>query len=385
MGTAATLGSGALSPATAVDRTPVTFDVLEGAAVEQAIPEWDTCFAAPGNAFPQSPWFSTTVWNRDLARRGHLNLVTGRDAHGELRAVFPLWAARSRLPLLGLSTLQPIGLHAQETSAIVVGVCDRTRATAAVADFVLAEMVPAYDVLHLSAIDPTSCLFAELVAAARRRQLPVLCSAPVPTALIHPAPDGPALLPGPSPRFRRNLLRAWRRVQACGARVECREISWEWQQHADAIARIEQARWGEAQPGSGYALADAGVRHALGAMLGRLDRHFRAHAFAIFIEGELGAYVVAFRAGREVELWASTLAERFRPLCAGLLLWDHCLREMARWPGVERIRFGKGGERYKLDWSDAMYDVCELAVVRAAGLRRRRALARLAHLWPPPA
>ncbi len=385
MGTATTLRLAAAHLAPDVDVTPVTFDVLAGAAVEQVIPEWDACSARAGNSFLLSPWLATAIWNMDVARRGELYLVTGRDAAGSLQTVFPLWLSRSRMPVLGLSTLQPLGLYAQETSSVVVGESDRAIATDRVAEFLLAPEAPPYDVLHLPTIDPRGELFAALVARAERHAMPVLTSAPMITAFIQPARGPAQALPGPSPRLRRNIRRAWRRAQKSGAEVVCREISWDWEAHQQAVARIDSARWGEAQPGSSYALHDDGVQRLVAAAMGRLDRHFRAHAFAAFVDGEVAAYVICFRSGPEVILWSASLDDRFRHLNAGMLLWDYCLHEIAGWPGVARINFSKGAERYKLDWSDSACGVCELAIVRATGLRRRRAIARFPDLSPASA
>ncbi|MEZ5963919.1 MAG: GNAT family N-acetyltransferase [Planctomycetota bacterium] len=384
MGTVATIQRNVRPPAPEVDATPVTFEVLGADESRQLVSEWDACASlAAGNPFPQTPWFASAVWLQ-AAASGEMCLATGRDASGTLQVVAPFVLARPRVPYFGLRTLRPLALHCQEISGFVVGNADRARATRWMVEQVLSGQ-PTWDVLHFDAIDPASSLFASLIDVAANTGMQVLCSAPLPTPVLTPVRRGRIDLPGPSSRFRRNIRRAWRLARESGHEVTCREMSWEWWEHAPAIAEIYRERWGEGEgPGSGYALHDPVAQEVLDLLFSRLDRYFRAHLFGAFVEGQLAAYVICFRSGREVTLWSACMAERFRELSVGMLLWDHCLHEIAAWPDVDRINFGKGGDRYKLDWSDSTYSVCEVAVVRARGWRRRRALRLFGQLGPLP-
>lgn len=371
MGTAASTRP-AVAPAPAPVTTPTAFTVLAADQLEAVIPEWDACAAHPGNAFCQSPWFATTAFANGPAGRGELLVAAGRDDAGALRAVYPLWRSHARFPLLGLRTLRPVALPGQETSTIVVGDAERGAATERLAEFLLGPSAPPFDVLHVEAIDPRSALFAALVDAAHRRGMPVATGEPVSNPIARPK-DG--TLPGVSAHTRRDLRRVLRRARRLGHDVECREISWEWREHREAIARVTGARWGGMAPG---AVAHGPLAFEfVDVLLGRLDRHFRAHAFGAFVGSELAAYVVCFRAGSEVLLWNSCLDPRFRPVGAGMLLLDHCVREVASWPGVARINFRAGTERHRRAFADDSYVVCEMAIVRAAGVRRRIALALL--------
>lgn len=375
MGTVATTRRSTVPPIGAVDVAPVTLEVLSSEDWRHIVPEWDACATAgAGNPFAQTPWFASAVWLQ-VAARSEMCLYTGRDAAGGLQVVAPLCLLRSRLPCLGLSTLRPLALHAQETSAVVVGAADRAAATSWIVDQILAAAYPAFDVLHFEAIDPGSVLFGALIDAAARQGLTVLTGTPMPNPVLTPIDGGGGrVLPGPSRRFRRNIRRAWRLARESGHEVTCGDVSWAWNEHASAIADIYRQRWGDAAPTDSYALSDPTCQGVLDLLFGRLDRYFRAHLFGAFVDGALAAYVICFRSGREVVLWNACMADRYRGLSVGMLLWDHCLNEIAGWSGVERINFGKGADRYKLDWSDASYAVCELALVRATGLRRRRAL-----------
>lgn len=380
MGTVAPSPPSTLLPAPTIDATPVAVEVLPADELATFLPEWDACASAGvGNPFTQTPWFATAVWT-EAARRGDLCLVAARDAAGTVQALTPLLLCRTRVPLLGLRVLRPLALHNQETSAVVVGAADRATASARIVDHLLAEPSPGWDVLHFPSIDPGSALCATLLDAASRHGLPVLMSAPMQAPVLEAAGDGSWGPSGPSSRFRRNIRRAWRVARTSGRRVVCREISWDWKRYGEAIGAVYRARWGEGVAGETYALDDPRCRAVLELLLGRLDRFFRAHAFAAFVDDDLAAYLVCFRAGADVFFWSTALAPRYRPLSAGILLWDHCLHELASWPGVERMHFGKGADRYKLAWTTTSSSVCELAVVRASGLRRRRALARFSAL-----
>jgi len=366
--------SSACPPVVVADTAPVTFEVLSSDDVERFVAEWDACARrSPDNPFGQTPWFASAVWLQ--ARPGSdLCLLVGRDAAGTVQALTPLCLTRPRVRCLGLSTVRPLALHCLETSSIVVGEADRAAATSWLVDQFLATELPDWDVLHFDAIDPGSVLFGALVDAASRLDMTVLTGPPILNPVVTPRRAEVTALPGPSARFRRNIRRAWRLARDSGRKVVCSELSWEWRAHAAAIGRLYAERWGAAAQGGSYALDAPGCQEVLELLFGRLDRYYRAHLFGAFVDDELGAYVICFRAGREVVLWSACLAERFRPLSIGMLLWDYCLHEMAGWRDVQRINFGKGADRYKLDWSDASYAVCELAIVRATGAHRRRAL-----------
>jgi hypothetical protein len=352
----------------AADVLPVAFEALEAAAVDGAIPEWDACASMPGNPFGLSPFFATAVWAHDLAARGDLCLVTGRDAAGRLQALLPVWVARSRLPVFGVRTLLPVAFAGQETSAVVVGEADRAQATAALAEFLLGPAMPGYDVLRFPAIDPGSLLFAALTDAAQRLGLPVSTGAPLRQALVAPGrPPGEALT--------RALEGARRAAAQAGVPVVCREISWDWASHLPAPPAPGVA----CAPGThAEGARPAGTPASLGALLGRLDRHFRAHAFAAFAGDRLAAWLLCFREEREAVLWHPEPAERqgTQDVDVDLLLWEHTMRELAGWPGVERVGFRPLERGDDPRDRDAEYSVCELSIVRANGVRRRLAMRR---------
>lgn len=378
MGTVAAIRPSTHLTEQGVDSAPVTFEVLATDDLDRLIPEWDACASAGAdNPFTLTPGFAATV-SLEVARRSELCLVTGRDAVGTLQAILPLSMPRARVPLFGLRTLVPLALHSQETSAILVGRADPAAAMVGMVDHLMARTPLQWDVLHFETINPGSALFGALLEGASRHGLTVLTSPPVPNPVLTPTRESTARLPGLTSRFRRNIRRAARVARESGRKVTCREMSWEWRQHAEAIAALYLERWGDGSPAGSFAVHDAGCQGVLDLLFTRLDRYFRAHVFGAFVDDELAAYVICFRGGREVVLWNSCLAERHRGLSVGMLLWDHCLHEIATWRGVERINFGKGGDRFKVDWSDASYAVCELAIVRASGLRGRLAVAKYA-------
>jgi CelD/BcsL family acetyltransferase involved in cellulose biosynthesis len=187
--------------------------------------------------------------------------------------------------------------------------------------------------------------------------------------IIRPHAAGTEPLPASTP-FRRHRRRTWRRAHRVVERLECREISWEFDHHLPAIAEMQRLRWNGA---SAYAYGDARYRAMVCELVHRLDPAYRTHVFGCLVESSLAAYVIAFRAGDAVTLWNACADPAFRGLSAGMLLWDHVLTTMARWDGIRSIKFMSGTERYKSDWSDAQYAVNELAVVAAGGAKGRRA------------
>jgi CelD/BcsL family acetyltransferase involved in cellulose biosynthesis len=364
------------SPSVATrDLVPTRFEAVGADGFRALVSDWDgLCASRPDNPFAQSPAFVHTLWLAERAPRRDLVIATGRAADGQLCALLPMVRERSRLPILGLDTLRPLALHCQETSALARAT-DSVVLAQRMADYLLGADGPACDVVHFESIAVGGELHVALHDAAARLDQPVLSRGLEANPLIRPRGGE---LPGPSARFRRNVRRAWRLARESGRQVECREISWDWQSWRDSVARIYRARWGESPVGSSYALHDPQRLDLVDALLSRLDRFFRTHAFGCFVDGELTAYVICVRGGSEVVLWSTCMDADYRSLNVGMLLWDSCLHTLAGWPGIERINFGKGGDRYKLDWSDDSYPVADLAIVRARGLKRRRALAR----WP---
>lgn len=359
-------------------RLPTQFAVVGVDTLRTVIPEWDRLSASSANnSFTQSPWFAQIVWAHQRAARQELLVVVGRDDAGALCALLPMVRERSRMPILGLDVLRPLALFGTEVSAPVLGEDVQPAATTRMVEFLLGADGPACDMVEFDAVALGSDLHFALQEVAATLDQPFLQGATVVSPMVHPTvATGGAELPGPSARFRRNLRRAWRRVAASGHDVECREISWEWQRWQDEVARIYAARWGHGSPATSLALQEPRRLALVDTLLSRLDRHFRAHVFGCFVDQNLAAYVVCLRGGEEARLWATGMDAAYRQLGVGTLLWDSCLHGLAALPGVRRISLGKGDERFKLAWSDSSYPVASATVVRAGGLKRRRALLR---------
>lgn len=359
-------------------RLPTEFAVVGIDMLRGLIPDWDRVSgSSPLNSFVQSPWFAQILWAHERAARQELLVVTGRDAEGELCALLPMVRERSRMPFLGLDTLRPLGMFGVEQSAPVLSAESHPDATARLVDFVLGERGPACDVVEFGTVAVGSELHHALRSGAADHDQPFVMGAALAHPQVHPAAqDGVIEIPGPSSRFRRNLRRAWRRVGESGRRVECREISWEWQRWQDDVARIYQARWGDGGPNSTHALHHPRRLALVDTLLCRLDRHFRAAAFGCFVDEQLAAYLIALRGGNEALIWATGMDPEFGDLSVGKLLLDTVLHALASHAGVTRIALGKGDEPFKLAWADTSYPVASMSVVRATGLKRRRALLR---------
>jgi CelD/BcsL family acetyltransferase involved in cellulose biosynthesis len=82
-----------------------------------------------------------------------------------------------------------------------------------------------------------------------------------------------------------------------------------------------------------------------------LARHARAGELAVFtlrFDGDLAAYLVAFRDGRVLRIWDSRLAPRWADLSAGRVANTEVLRHVVRSDEYDALDWMRGEEPYKL-------------------------------------
>jgi CelD/BcsL family acetyltransferase involved in cellulose biosynthesis len=292
--------------------------------------EWSALVDGTDNVFATWEWAST--WWRHLGRDGRLLLTACREADGRLVAILPLY-----FWLNGpVRVARLVGHHAGDELGPISRPDDRVRVAAALAEVLSRASVDIFIGEQLAATEGWGSLLATRVIS--REGSPVLEIGDL---------SWDDYLAGRSRNFREQVRRRERKlVREHGLRFRVADDPARLSDDLDILFRLHRDRWADRR--TNFSSREAFHREFA---LESFRRGWIRLWFAE-LEGEAAAAWYGFRLGRTEWYYQAGRASGWADSSIGFVLLAHSVREAID-DGMQKYRFGRGGEDYKYRFTDS--------------------------------